>query len=129
MRRNAAFLVIVAGGVLLAATAATESLDLKLLDVEFRLLRAWFPRPAAQEVVVVGIDEETVKRFPEPVTLWHKHLGRFLDAMAQARPAVVGLDIVFPDRSFESVLPGSDRGLMKGMIEARRSYPLVLALS
>jgi class 3 adenylate cyclase len=129
MRRYALFLIILACGVLFGAISATEIPDRKLLDAQFRLLRAWFPRPAAREVVVVGIDEETTKNFPEPITLWHRHLGQFLSAMAQAKPAVVGIDLVLPDRSFESVLAGSDRALMQGMLEARRAYPLVIALT
>jgi class 3 adenylate cyclase/CHASE2 domain-containing sensor protein len=77
--------------------------------------------------VVVGIDEDTVKALPEPITLWHRHFARFFHAMALAKPAAVGVDIALPDRSFESVLPGSDRDLMKGLLGARRAFPLVIA--
>jgi len=129
MRRLLPFLAVLVCGAVLGATRATELYDLKLLDAQFRLLRAWFPQPVAREVVVVGIDEDTARRFPEPITLWHAHLSRFLGAMTQARPAVVGIDIVLPDRSYDAVLPGSDKLLMKGMLEARRVFPLVLALT
>jgi len=129
MRRLLPFLAVLVCGAVLGATRATELYDLKLLDAQFRLLRAWFPQPVAREVVVVGIDEDTARRFPEPITLWHAHLSRFLGAMTQARPAVVGIDIVLPDRSYDAVLPGSDKLLMKGMLEARRAFPLVLALT
>lgn len=129
MRRLLPFLAVLVCGAVLGATRATEPYDLKVLDLQFKLLRAWFPQPAAREVVVVGVAEDTVKRFPEPITLWHAHLSRFLDAMAQARPAVLGIDIVLPDRSYEAVLPGSDKLLMKGLLEARRSFPVVLALT
>ena len=137
IRRHVPFLVILVCGALLAAAPAARSPDLKfldlpnlkLLDAQYRLLRAWFPQPAAREVAVVGIDEDTVKGFPEPITLWHRHLARFFSAMAQAKAAAVGIDIVLPDRSFEPVMPGSDRELMKGLLEARRSVPLVLALT
>ena len=127
MRRHLPLVLIVLCAAVLAAARAAEPLDLKLLDLQFRLLRAWFPAPVTRDVVVVGIDEDTVKAFPEPITLWHRHLARFFHAMALAKPAAVGVDIVLPDRSYESVLPGSDRELMKGLLEARRSYPLVLA--
>jgi len=127
--RHAPLVVIVLLGTLLAATGASEMADLKLLDIQFRLLRAWFPQPAPHEVVVVGVDEEAGKAFPEPITLWHRHLARFFGAMARAKPSAVGVDIVLPERSYETVLPGSDRDLMKGLLEARRAYPLVLALT
>ena len=111
---------------LVVFTRATEGPDLKLLDVQFRLLRAWFPVPAARDVVVVGINEETAKRFPEPITLWHAHLGRFFSVMALAKPAALGVDIILPDRSYDSVLPGSDKKLLKGLLDARLSFPIVL---
>lgn len=129
MPRFALFAGILLLGGVTGALGLTAPLDLKLLDVQFRLLRSWSPQPVSREVVVVGVDEETVRRFPEPITLWHRHLGQFLGAMAQARPAVLGIDIVLPDRSYEPVLPGSDKLLMKGLLDARRSYPLVLALT
>jgi adenylate cyclase len=129
MPRFAPFAGIVLLGGVIGALGATGPLDLKLLDVQFRLLRAWSPQGVAREVVVVGVDEDTVKRFPEPITLWHRHLGQLLGAMARARPAVLGIDIVLPDRSYDPVLPGSDKLLMHGLLEARRVYPLVLALT
>ena len=129
MRRHFPFLVIVLCGALFGLTSATERFDLKVLDFQFKLLRAWFPRPVTRDVVVIGVDEDTVKRFPEPITLWHTHLSRLFGAMVLARPAAVGLDIVLPDRSYELVMPGSDRALFKGLLEARRNFPLVLGLT
>ncbi len=104
----------------------SRPLELKFLDVQFRALRAWGPAPVSQDIVVIGIDEATVAAFPEPLTLWHKHLGRFLQAMAVARPAVVGMDIILPDRSYESVAQGYDGALLRGLLAARRTYPLVM---
>ena len=126
MPRYAALISIALLGSLLAASGATERFDLKLLDWQFRLLRASAPQPVARDVAIVGIDETTARQFPEPITLWHAHLGRFLSAMALAKPAVVGLDIILPDRSYDGVLPGSDKNLLKGILEARRVAPLVL---
>ncbi|MBI3069041.1 MAG: adenylate/guanylate cyclase domain-containing protein [Betaproteobacteria bacterium] len=123
------FVAILAAGAVFAGFGVGERFDLKLLDVQFRALRAWFPQPAPRDVAIVGIDEDTAKRFPEPITLWHKHLSRFLGAMVRAQPAAVGIDIVLPDRSYESVAPGLDRELMRGILEARRGFPLVLALT
>lgn len=115
-------------GVVFTSFGVGEPLDLKLLDVQFRLLRAQFPR-AAPEVAVIGIDEATVAQFYEPVSLWHPHLAKFLQAMARAKPAALGIDLVLPDRSFDRIAPGYDKVLLKGIIEARREFPLVLALT
>lgn len=129
MRKPAPFIAILLLGILAGAFRMTDALDFKLLDVQFRLLRAWHPRDVVREVVVIGVDEDAATRFPEPLALWHAYLGRLLAALAVARPATVGLDIVLPDRSYETVLPGSDRILLKGLLEARRSFPLVLGLT
>jgi len=117
------------GGGTLAATADLRPIDLKLLDAQFRLLRSWFPEPVAAKVAVVGIDHESVRELPEPIALWHGHLAQFLEAMRTAGATAVGLDIVLPDRSFDQVAPGYDKLLMRGLLDAQRSYPLVLALT
>lgn len=102
--------------------------DLKVIDQQFRLLRNFFPAPAP-EVIVIGIDDATVARMPEPLALWHPHLGQLLKGVALARPAAVGVDIILPDRSFNTIVPGYDRQLLGGIIEARRHAPLVFGLT
>ncbi len=120
------FAAVLALSVAIAATGITERLDLRLLDFQQRLLAKWLQRPAP-EVAVVGIDEKTVETLPDPIALWHRHLARFLGAMAQAEPAALGIDVVLPERSFEAVQPGADMALTRALAEARRAYPLVLA--
>ena len=115
--------------VLSAAVAGLDlaaPLGLRLLDLQFNVLRSAYPRPAAS-VVVVGIDEDTTRALPEPMALWHGHLGRFLEAMAAAPPAAIGIDLALPAHSFDAVLPGSDRLLTRSLAQARRAYPLVVA--
>jgi len=128
MTRNLTFAVLIALGMLLALARTTETLDLRVLDLQFKVLRTWFPRPAPN-VVIVGIDYESTERIAEPFALWHRHLGDFLSALAPAKPAVVGVDIVLPDRSYDAIAPDTDKLLIKGLLDARRSYPLVLALT
>lgn len=115
--------------ILLASFRVTQLLDLRLLDVQFKILRSLRPIEPVREVALVGVDEKTLDSFPEPIALWHKHFGELLLALTQANPAAVGLDIVLPDRSYENVLSGSDRELLRGLIMARQSYPLVLGLT
>ena len=54
---------------------------------------------------------------------------KFLQAVAKSGAAAVGLDIVLPDRSFDAIVPGYDRQLLAGILTARRTTPLVLALT
>lgn len=122
-------IVIVTITIVIGGLKFLEPIDNYLLDTKFHVLRLLMPQPAKQEVVIVGIDDETARRFPEPVSLWHGHISQFLTVMAAAKPRIVGIDIVLPDRSFEAVLPGSDKRLLKSMLEARKAYPFVVALT
>lgn len=119
-------------GVLLCALGVQLSpvaryLDHQILDEQFRVLRALAPRAAPADVAVVGIDEGTFRAFPEPLALWHRHLAGLFEALAEAEPRVVGLDIVLPDRSYDFLEPGVDRVLLGGVLALRRSVPLVAA--
>lgn len=104
-----------------------EALDRNLLDRQFGILHQYDARPLENDVVIVGIDEDSYKAFKEPFALWHPYLGQFLQAMAVARPAVVGLDIVLPERSYEFLIPHYDDSLLRGLQAARAQTPLVLA--
>src|SRR5437868_8044771 len=90
-----------------------------------RLLRPVHLRPIADDVVIIGIDEDTYGAYPEPFALWHKHSEALLHALARAKPRAVGVDVVLPDHSYESILPGSDMALMKGLVDMKRTAPLV----
>lgn len=125
----AGFVALFCGAVLLADSPLPEKLNLIQFDTQSRVLASHFPVRPAQEVVIVGIDEASLARFPEPLALWHPYLGQFLSGMALAGPRVLGLDIVLPDRSFDAIVPGHDRRLSEGLLAARRSIPLVLGVS
>jgi class 3 adenylate cyclase len=104
-------------------------LESTLLDSQFRVLQEYFPAPLGTQVVVVGIDERTASEIDEPQALWHQHLGHLFAALARGRASVVGVDIVLPDRSFDSVLPGGDRALLEGLLTLRAVAPVVLGLT
>jgi len=104
-----------------------ERADHVLLDAEFRLLRHYASRPIDKDVVVVGMDEAAFRALREPFALWHPHLGKFLQAMAVAKPSVLGLDVVLPDRSFQFMTPGYDKLLLQGLLALKLSQvPVVL---
>jgi adenylate cyclase len=99
----------------------------KLLDAGFAFSRTVAPRAPARDVVVIGIDVDDLRRFPEPRDFWHAHYGRLLGALAKAKPSVVGLDVVFPERSYQGLIPGLDEALLRGLIAMRAQAPVVLA--
>ena len=94
-------------------------------DHQMGMLRKIVPRPIADDVVLIGIDDETEARFTEPVALWHRHFALVLHALARAKPRAVGVDIVLPERTFDGILPGLDLAMMRGLLDLRRSTTLV----
>ena len=104
--------------------------DGRLLDQAFKLHQRLGALPApGPEVVIVGMDEESEKTIPEPMALYHRPLGRFMEAMAQARPAAVGLDIVLPEHSWDQFVPGLDGALGRGLLRLKGATHLVLGMT
>jgi class 3 adenylate cyclase len=110
---------------LLHFTHAGDDLNRKVLDRQFALLQG--AHPLATDVVVIGIDDAAYKTLREPAELWHPHLGKVLQALAMAEPAVVGLDIVLPEHSYQFLAPQYDQYLLQGLQALRAKSPLVLA--
>lgn len=128
--RRWGWLVVFVAGAGLEASGLLSLQDVRLLDRGFEFLREHAPRPIERDVVLVGMDDATTAAFPEPMALWHRHHGDFLKAMAALGPAVVGFDLIFPDRSFDGVLPGADRALLEGLLAMRAAQvPVVLGLT
>jgi CHASE2 domain-containing sensor protein len=104
-------------------------IDALLLDWEWRILRRFDPRPAPDEIVIVGIDDASVRAIPEPPGLWHAALGRALATIAAARPRAIGLELPLPERSFDGLKQGLDRALFDGLATAVEGGPFVAVLS
>ncbi len=124
---SGAFLVIAAACLLAESSDWLALANAKLADAGFAFWRTVAPRPAVRDVVVIGIDVDDLRETPEPRDFWHPHYGRLLTALAKAKPAVVGLDVVFPERSYQSLIAGLDEALLRGLIAIRTEAPVVLA--
>ena len=107
--------------------APLEDAERFAFDQQMRMLRNVHPRPIGRDVVLVGIDDETERRFLEPVALWHKHFAPVLHALAKAKPRAVGVDVVLPERSYDSIVPGGDIAMMRALLDLKRSSVLVYA--
>ena len=125
---RAGLVAAVAAGLAIGALDLAAPLQRRLADAGFAFLRA-HAAAVSDGIVVVGIDEDTVASLPEPMTLWHRHLGAFLSAAAQARARVVGVDLVLPDRSHTAIAPDLDRALVDGILRMRQAGGAVLALT
>jgi CHASE2 domain-containing sensor protein len=127
--RGFTFTAVALAGFLFSLTPAAERLDNALMDVEWRLLRQFAPKPAPDEVVIVGVDDASVRGIDAPPGLWHEPIGRALERIASARPRAIALDFPLPERSYETFHPGLDRPLVQGLAEARKAAPLVASLT
>ncbi len=95
-------------------------------DTQMAFLREYFPRPAKVEPVLIGVDEAAEEVFEEPLAMWHRHFAKTLNGLAIAQPAVVGIDIQMPSRSFDKIMPGLDIALLSSIVNLKRSVPLVV---
>ena len=96
-------------------------------DLQMSVLRELYPRAAPVEPVLIGIDESAFATFDEPQALWHAHYAKVFDAMAIAKPAVFGLDVVLPERSFDHIRPGSDIKVLTSIKRLTDAAPVVFA--
>jgi class 3 adenylate cyclase/CHASE2 domain-containing sensor protein len=133
MRKGAIYCVVLAAAAVMTFLQVAAPLDRKVMDAQMRFLRESFPRPVANDVALVGLDEPFLESMREPVALMHPHLARFLAAMAVARPAVVGLDVVLPARSYRFIAPVDQPGanydamLLRALLQVKREVPVLLA--
>ena len=129
----AAYFVVLAAAAAAAYWRLPAALDLKVMDAQMRFLRENFPRPAGNDVAIVGLDEPFLESMREPLALLHPHLARFLAAMALAKPTVVGLDIVLPSRSYRFLAPidhpetNYDAILLRALLQTKREVPVLFA--
>jgi class 3 adenylate cyclase/CHASE2 domain-containing sensor protein len=125
----ASLLAGVAAAAVAAAIGLADRLDAIAYDAETALVRAVSPT-AADDVVVVGIDQRTIDSIAAPIALWHAELGTSLGAIARAAPRLIALDVVLPERSMTPFGSGLDVALLKGIVAARdgASSGVVLAL-
>ncbi|MET0295561.1 MAG: adenylate/guanylate cyclase domain-containing protein [Phenylobacterium sp.] len=88
------------------------------------------PRPPPR-VSLILIDEATHAAAPfsqTPEVAWTPYLAQVLEAVADAKPAVVGLDVIYPKTlATPDLLPGHDRPFLQALARLGRSGKLVLS--
>src|SRR5262245_25803197 len=127
--RAIAVAAIALAGLALAILPLTGRLDSVLLDAQWQLLRRFEVKPAPNDIVIVGVDEESAASIPEPPGLWHATLGKALTRLAAAKPRAIGLELALPERSYDGLKPGLDRALFDGLANAVEAAPVVAVLS
>ena len=101
----------------------TEFLELKLYDAKFRFRG---PRPPGGDVVIVGIDDASLKevgRWP-----WSREVfGELLKRVKDAGPRVIALDIFFAERE-ETATVTAIKNLRRGISQVGGAGPPIMAL-
>jgi len=120
------FLLVCAAAWSLMDTRTLRFVDQALYDAQVQWLRANTPTPLTHDVVVIGIDENAFETIAEPTALWHAHLGVLFAGLAAAKPAVVGLAMPLPVRSYDFLVKDIDAPLLAGIYLLRSAAPLVV---
>ena len=130
--RLTGFAVVVVLVVALAGSGALTRLQLLWFDQASHWLMQQDTSPAREknrnEVIVVGVTEESRREFNVPVATLHRQIGRFLEAMATAGARGVALDVVLPETSYDQLQPGLDTAVARGILAMRRVSPLILGV-
>lgn len=127
--RALAVAAVALAGLAFSITPFSRRLDNALLDLGWIALSRVDTRAAPDDIVIVGIDEASVRAIPEPPGLWHAALARALARIADARPRAILFDLPLPERSYDGVKPGVDRALFEGLATAVEAAPFVAALN
>lgn len=95
------------------------------------LLLRFSVRPLGEpsSVSLIVVDEVTHRTAPfseTPEVAWTPKMAAVLNAVGQAGPRVVGLDIVYP-KSLDSFLPGFDRPFLEALSSLGQARRLVLS--
>jgi len=100
--------------------------DLQTLD---RVLRVVARRhlPVPSRLVLVSLDEASLEQIDAPLALLHRELGELLEALVRAGAVAVAVDLVLPERSYDTIAPGHDAQLVRGIVAVRQRSLLVLA--
>lgn len=114
----------------LTRIGAFDTMDARLADMQLSLLRMVAMESSDADIVVIAIDEATLRRTSEPLSLWHPHYGYLFRRLARAAPRAVGLNVVLPERSYEERYPNTDRAILQGLQSLRNAkVPVVLTHS
>lgn len=95
------------------------------------LAETWAGDSGQSRVTLIVIDETTHNTPPfseTPEVAWTPYIGQVLGAVAEARPAVVGLNLIYP-KSLDSrrLLPGFDRPFLEALHQLGRDGKLVMS--
>jgi adenylate cyclase len=107
----------VGAALLLSIHPWADSLNLHVYDF---LLANTTVSSTSDDVVVIGIDDQSLQRFDEPLVLWHKYLAQVINGAADSNAKGIALDII-PTISLDKLAPELDQQLIYSIRHANNS--------
>lgn len=132
-RRNV-LLALAAAALISAASFSSWGIALDRLSVDLLHLihfRVFGPPPISDEIAILAVDEETYRDdyFSNlPQALWTPELGRILNAVLDAEPKAVGVDIIIGTTA-DSISPGYDRPWLNALKRGAKEGKIVLGFT
>lgn len=121
------YLAVLGFCILLLALPLASFLDRQLVDQQFALLKKVAPKPIIDDIVVIGIDEDTINAYYEPLGLWHPHLANIFTGLAKVETKGVMLDFILQGRSYNQILTDNyDDLLALGLRKLRLATNMVV---
>ena len=100
-----------------------------VLDAQFKSLRTFAATPAPDNIVVIGIDEDTYQVFDRPSGIWHSYIGETLQGVSRAEPKLVVVDLVL-EKLYQKLIPNHYTTLHRSLLQFRKSQtPIVMAVA
>jgi class 3 adenylate cyclase len=127
------YLPLLVLAVVMAYTKQGRMLDYWLLDQYWIVKHDRMASASAADPLIIGIDEAFLEQIEEPVALTHSHLARLLYGLGQVSPKAVGLDLVLPEKRFDTLSSTHTQGvdyhrtLLMALMSPETPYPLMVA--
>lgn len=100
-----------------------------VLDTQFTSLRNFSSIDGPDNIVIIGIDEQTYETFDRPSGIWHSYIGDLLMGVVEAKPKLVVMDLVF-EKLYRNLIPNHYLSLHRSLLKFRKSKtPLVMAIA
>lgn len=100
-----------------------------VLDQQFSSLRNFSPIETPDDIVIIGIDEQTYEAFDRPSGIWHSYIGDLLMGVVEAKPKLVVMDLVF-EKLYRNLIPNHYLSLHRSLLLFRKTKtPLVMAIA
>jgi adenylate cyclase len=100
--------------------------NLQFHDLALRLAASGHHSAQPPRMTLLALDEDSLAALPGPLALMHEPLALLFETLADSGARGVAVDLILPARDYESLVPGSDARLMRGILALRAKAPLVL---